>query len=269
MSGKYENNSPTSPEQEASLLLLRIADVRQKMRQLGHLSPNQQHRVATQAKYIYAPIAHRLGLRDIKAELEDLYLKFYAAPVYHSINQLLGSTQVERRQFIDEFRKPLEAALEQAGLNFTTKARVKSITSIISKMNRLGTSLEEIYDVFAIRVILNVPLEEEETACWQVHNILTHRYQPLHKKFRDWLTQPRPSGYQALHITLMDKELPWVEVQIRSKRMDEVAEKGSAAHWKYKDGDKTNPVDTLNSSLARIRTLLENQPQLIKEVLGQ
>ena len=149
------------------------------------------------------------------------------------------------------------------------KSRVKSITSIINKMNRLETGLEEIYDIFAIRVILNATPKEEKAKCWQVHDILTQRYQTLRKKFRDWLTQPRLSGYQALHVTLMDKELPWVEVQIRSKRMDEVAEKGSAAHWKYKEGDKTNPIDKLNPLLVQIRNFLESQPQLVKEVFGR
>lgn len=268
MSHQHENNFTTPLAQEASLILLRIADTLQEMHRLEHLPILQQNKIASQAKYLYAPIAHRLGLRDIKAELEDLYLKFYAAPIYHSINQLLGSNQVERRQFIDAFRKPLEAALGRADIDFITTSRVKSITSIINKMNRLGTNLEEIYDVFAIRVVLNVSSEEEKAACWQVHDILTQRYQILHKKFRDWLTQPRPSGYQALHVTLMDKELPWVEVQIRSKRMDEIAEKGSAAHWKYKEGDKNNAVDTLNPDLARIRTFLEHQPQLVEEVFG-
>jgi len=268
MSRQHENSLITPLAQEASFLLLKIADVLQEMRQLEHLLIPQQNKIASLAKYLYAPIAHRLGLRDIKAELEDLYLKFYAAPIYHSINRLLGSSQAERCQFIDEFRKPLEATLKQVDFGFITKSRVKSITSIINKMNRLSTNLEEIYDVFAIRVILDVPFDEEKDACWQVHDILTQRYQILHKKFRDWLTQPRPSGYQALHLTIMDKKLPWVEVQIRSKRMDAIAEKGSAAHWKYKEGDKNNAVDALNPALARIRTFLEHQPQLIKEVFG-
>ena len=268
MSRQHENSLGTPLAQEASVLLLKIADVLQEMRRLEHLPIPQQNKIASQAKYLYAPIAHRLGLRDIKAELEDLYLRFYAAPIYHSINQLLGNNQLERLQFIDEFRKPLEAALKQAGFDFITKSRVKSITSIINKMNRLGANLEEIYDVFAIRVVLKVSPEEEKAACWQVHDILTQRYQILHKKFRDWLTQPRPSGYQALHLTLMDKKLHWVEVQIRSKQMDEIAEKGSAAHWKYKEGDKNNAVDALNPALARIRTFLEQQPQLIQEVFG-
>lgn len=266
MSNKYDNNLLTPLGEEALFILSEIAYVLQNMRRIKQLPPNQQNKIATQAKYIYAPISHRLGLGDIKSELEDLYLKFYATPIYHSINQLLGNTQEERLQFIGRFRKQIESVLKEKGIDFITKSRVKSISSIIEKMRRLETSLEEIYDVFAIRIILNASIEEEKAMCWQVHDILTERYQTLCKKFRDWLTQPRPSGYQALHVTLMDKELPWVEVQIRSKRMDEVAEKGSAAHWKYKEGDKSNALDVLNPPLARIRTFLEHQPQLIKEV---
>ena len=182
---RQDKSSPTaaSLEQEAFFLLQRIADVRQKMRQIGRLPAPQQDRMASQAKYVYMPIVHRLGLVNIKAELEDLHLKFYAAPVYHSINQLLGSDQEERLQFIAEFRKPLETTLRQEGFDFITKSRVKSITSIINKMNRLSSSLEEIYDVFAIRVILDVPFDEEKDACWQVHDILTQRYKALLKKF--------------------------------------------------------------------------------------
>ena len=263
-----KNDFNTTLVQEASFILLKLADVLQKMRKIKDLSPYHQNKVATQAKYIYAPVAHRLGLGNIKAELDDLYLKFYAKPIYYSFNQLLGNTHEGRRQFINEFKEPIETALRQAGLNCTTSARVKSISSIIDKMRRLETNLEGIYDVFAIRIILNATLEEEEAMCWKAYELLTERYQVLSKKFRDWLTQPRPNGYQALHVTLMDKKLPWVEVQIRSKRMDAIAEKGSAAHWKYKEGNQHNPLEHLDSSLAEIRKFLEAHPHVVQEALA-
>ena len=263
------NNNDTShlyQEEEAKAILIKIADMSYKMRMIEHLPPEQQSKVAIYAKHIYMPIAHRLGLGELKAELEDLYLKFSSPTVYYAMERLLGSTYEERKRIIYRFQKPLTNTLQKGGLEFTTKARVKSISSILAKMQRLRTNLEEIYDVFAIRVILNAPTTHEHSTCWQAHDILTKRYRSLPKKFRNWLTEPRANGYQALHITLMSKEQQWVEVQIRTKNMDDIAEKGSAAHWKYKENRKNSPVDHLDPWLAKLRTILEQEPQLVKNI---
>ena len=263
-----DNDTNIRQTEEAQILLKTMADTLHSMRRIKQFPSHQQIRIATAAKHIYAPIAHRLGLGVLKAELEDLYLQFYASPIYHAIDRLLGNTQEERQQFIKCFQAPLEADLRQGGLEYITKARVKSITSIIDKMSRLHTNLEEIYDIFAVRIILNAPLAQEQTVCWQAYDILTKRYQHLPKKFRDWLTEPRPNGYQALHVTLMDQEEQWVEVQIRTRSMDEIAEKGSAAHWKYKGDYQSKQLATIDPWLAQLRDVIEQKPQMVKDILA-
>ena len=262
------DNSNFHLEEEVKTILSTIADMFHKMRWIKHLTPDQQSKVAIYTKHIYAPIAHRLGLGELKAELEDLYLEFSAPPLYHATERLLGSTYEERKRFIHRFQKSLKATLQQGSFEFTTKARVKSITSILDKLCRLRTNLEEIYDIFAIRIILNAPSSQEQAICWQAYDILNKRYKSLPKKFRDWLTEPRPNGYQALHITLMDEEEQWVEVQIRTKKMDDIAEKGSAAHWKYKEDPQSNLLAPLDPWLAKLRTILEQKPQMVKNILA-
>lgn len=254
--------------EEAEALLIGIHNSLVQMRILRQLPPTQMQRIANEAHYFYAPIAHRLGLDIVKAELEDCYLEFYSAPLYHAVKKLVNVTKEGHERFKNHFTHPIEKLLTEAGLNFTVKARIKSISSVINKMEQRNIALTEVYDVFAIRIILDVPPEKEHAACWEVHDILTNHYQTLHKKLRDWLTEPRPSGYQALHVTLVDEVLSWVEVQIRTTRTHEVAEKGSAAHWKYKLNSPDDPLAPIASWLMQIRIYLEQNPNLAKEMLG-
>ncbi len=252
---------------EAEIILEEITFVLQKMRMLAHFSPNQRTEMMLRAKHICIPIADRLGLDDIKAELEDLCLKSSFPALYCTINHLLGSTQEGRQRFIRHFRKPLIAALQKGDSSFTTKSRVKSIASIAEKMGRLGVGIEKIYDVFAIRFILEAPTSKEEEACWQAFTILNKRYEILTEKIRNWLDYPRPSGYKALHVTLKAPKGPWVEVQIRTQKMNEVAEKGSAAHWKYKESGQDGSLAQIEPWLMQIRDVLEQHPQLVKDAL--
>lgn len=248
---------------DPNLVLIKIADHLQKMRVLLTLPHTYQSQVAERVKYIYAPITHRLGLNKIKAEFDDLYLKFTNEKVYHTLTEKLQHTKPERERFIHRFKGLLQAALEQQHLPFTIKTRIKSISSIWEKMNLLSLSFEEVYDIFAIRIILDVPIDQERSACWQVYAVLTSLYKPHPQKFRNWLSYPRGSGYQALHATVMSHEKDvWVEVQIRTKRMDEIAEIGPAAHWRYKNTHEMMHMSSLDAWFSKIRhsLALEQEP---------
>ena len=216
-------------------------------------------KVSEEASYLYAPLAHKLGLYKLKSELEDLSLKYLEHDAYYAIKDALNATKSSRDAYIKRFIDPIEAKLKAAGLSFHMKGRTKSIHSIWQKMKKQHCKFEGIYDLFAIRIILDAPLEKEKMQCWQVYSIITDMYQPNPKRLRDWLSVPKSNGYESLHITVLGPENKWVEVQIRTERMDEIAEHGLAAHWRYKGVKSEGGVDEW---LANIRSALENNDDL-------
>lgn len=242
--------------EDMRVILIIIADRVNLMRQIKD-SPNDKERlqVANEAYFLYAPLAHKLGLYKLKSELEDLWLKYTHHDMYYHIKEKLNATKAARDRYIDNFITPIRKKLEAAGLHFHMKGRTKSIHSIYQKMKKQGCPFEGVYDLFAIRVILDSPQEREKQECWQVYSIVTDMYLPNPKRLRDWLSVPKSNGYESLHITVMGPEGKWVEVQIRTERMDEIAEKGLAAHWRYKGiKGETGLDEWLNS----IRETLEN-----------
>ena len=242
--------------EDMRVILIMIADRVNIMRQIKD-NPNEEARqeVSNEAAYLYAPLAHKLGLYKLKSELEDLSLKYTQHDVYYHIKDKLNATKAARNRYIDAFIEPVKRKLEESGLKFHIKGRTKSIHSIYQKMKKQGCPFEGVYDLFAIRIILDSPLDKEKQECWQVYSIVTDMYLPNPKRLRDWLSVPKSNGYESLHITVMGPEGKWVEVQIRTERMDEIAEKGLAAHWRYKGiKGETGLDEWLNS----IRETLEN-----------
>lgn len=240
------------------VVLIMIADRLNTMRHLQHLPEEDQVKIARETGYLYAPLAHRLGLYVIKSELEDLVLKFTSPDVYSGIAKNLNATKDAREAYIKSFIDPVKSKLLEQGLNFEIKGRTKTINSIYNKMVKKRVGVEGIFDLFAIRVVLDTDLANEKQECWKVYSIVTDMYAPNPKRLRDWLSIPKTNGYESLHTTVMGPEGKWVEVQIRSKRMNEVAEKGLAAHWRYK-GIKSEKG--LDEWLHNIRGILEN-PEL-------
>jgi GTP pyrophosphokinase len=238
------------------VVLIKLADRLHNMRTLGSMRPDKQLKIASETKFLYAPLAHRLGLYSIKSELEDLSLLYCEPEVYHMIESNLKSTKDVRNRFIRRFMQPIKDVLAQEGYHFEIKARTKSVSSIWRKMQVKGVPFEEVYDLFAIRIIVDSPLEIEKSDCWHIYSIVTDFYQPSPDRLRDWISTPRANGYESLHTTVMSPQGRWVEVQIRSKRMDEIAEKGLAAHYKYKESNSDETK--LDRWLAEIRDLLEN-----------
>jgi GTP pyrophosphokinase len=218
------------------VILIKLADRLHNMRTLDSMKREKQLKIASETVYVYAPLAHRMGLYTIKTEMEDLAMKYLEPETYKEIAQKLAETKRERTKFINEFIKPLNEKLEKSGFDFEIYGRPKSIHSIWTKMKKKGVAFEEVYDLFAIRVILISPPEREKEDCWKVYSLITDEYIPSPERLRDWLSNPKSNGYEALHTTVMGPEGRWVEVQIRTKRMNEIAEKGLAAHWKYKEG---------------------------------
>lgn len=241
--------------EDMRVILIMIADRVNIMRQIRD-TPNKeaQHEVSEEASYLYAPLAHKLGLYTLKSELEDLSLKYLEHDAYYMIKEKLNATKQARDAYIDRFIGPVKARLEEAGLKFHIKGRTKSIHSIWQKMKKQQCGFEGIYDLFAIRIILDSPLEKEKQQCWQVYSIITDMYQPNPKRLRDWLSVPKSNGYESLHITVLGSENKWVEVQIRTERMDDIAEHGLAAHWRYKGIKSGGQMDEW---LANIRSALE------------
>ena len=242
--------------EDMRVILIIIADRVNLMRQIKD-SENEEARimVSNEAAYLYAPLAHKLGLYKLKSELEDLSLKYTQHDVYYHIKEKLNATKKARDKYIDAFIEPIKKKLEEAGLKFHMKGRTKSIHSIYQKMKKQGCPFEGVYDLFAIRIILDSELDKEKQECWQAYSIVTDMYLPNPKRLRDWLSVPKSNGYESLHITVMGPEGKWVEVQIRTERMDEIAEKGLAAHWRYKGiKGETGLDEWLNS----IRETLEN-----------
>lgn len=246
--------------EDMRVILIMIADRVSLMRSVRDMDDNEQRRkISEEAAYLYAPLAHKLGLYKLKSELEDLSLKYLEHDAYYMIKDKLNATKAERDKYINAFIRPISEKLEAAGLKFHIKGRTKSIHSIWQKMKKQQCGFEGIYDLFAIRVILDSPLEKEKMQCWQVYSIVTDMYQPNPRRLRDWLSVPKSNGYESLHITVLGPEKKWVEVQIRTERMDEVAEKGVAAHWRYKGVKGENGLDEW---LGNIRNILENSDDM-------
>jgi GTP pyrophosphokinase len=218
------------------VILIKLSDRLHNMRTLESMKREKQLKIASETVYVYSPLAHRMGLYTIKTEMEDLAMKYMEPDVYKEIARKLAETKRERTRYINEFIRPLRENMEKSGFNFEIHGRPKSIHSIWNKMKKKGVSFEEVYDLFAIRVILDSPTEREKEDCWKVYSMITDEYTPSPERLRDWLSNPKSNGYEALHTTVMGPQGKWVEVQIRTKRMNEIAEKGLAAHWKYKEG---------------------------------
>ena len=247
--------------EDMRVILIMIANRVNVMRQIKDTENKEaQHRVSEEAAYLYAPLAHKLGLYRLKSELEDLSLKYLEHDAYYLIKEKLNATKKSRDEYIEKFIGPIEEKLRQAGLKFHIKGRTKSIHSIWQKMKKQHCGVEGIYDLFAIRIILDSPVEKEKMECWQVYSIITDMYQPNPKRLRDWLSIPKSNGYESLHITVLGPENKWVEVQIRTERMDEIAERGLAAHWRYK-GIKSGESG-VDEWLNNIRSALENNDDM-------
>jgi guanosine-3',5'-bis(diphosphate) 3'-pyrophosphohydrolase len=238
------------------VVLIKLADRLHNMRTLSSMRVDKQLKIASETKFLYAPLAHRLGLYSIKSELEDLSLMYCEPEVYSKIESSLKSTKDVRNRFIRRFMQPVRDALINEGYSFDIKARTKSVSSIWRKMNSKGIPFEEVYDVFAVRIIVDTPIELEKPDCWRIYSIVTDFYQPSPDRLRDWISTPRANGYESLHTTVMSPQGRWVEVQIRSKRMDEIAEKGLAAHYKYKESKSEE--SKFDRWIAEIRDLLDN-----------
>ncbi|WP_311563250.1 RelA/SpoT family protein [Prevotella histicola] len=251
--------------EDMRVILIMIADRVNLMRQIRDAEDKEaQHKVAEEASYLYAPLAHKLGLYQLKRELEDLSLKYLEHDAYYLIKDKLNATKASRDAYINQFIAPVRERLTAGGLRFHIKGRTKSIHSIWQKMKKQKCGFEGIYDLFAIRIILDAPVEKEKIQCWQAYSIVTDMYQPNPKRLRDWLSVPKSNGYECLHITVLGPEKKWVEVQIRTERMDEIAEHGLAAHWRYKGIKEEGGLDDW---LASIRAALEAGDNL--EVMDQ
>ncbi|MCX8020916.1 MAG: bifunctional (p)ppGpp synthetase/guanosine-3',5'-bis(diphosphate) 3'-pyrophosphohydrolase [Chitinophagaceae bacterium] len=239
------------------VILIKMADRLHNMRTLDCMRREKQLKIASETIYVYAPLAHRMGLYNIKTELEDLSMKYLEPEAYKEIARKLAETKRERTRYINEFIRPLKEKIEKANLKAEIFGRPKSIHSIWNKMKKKGISFEEVYDLFAIRIILDSPPEREKEDCWKVYSLITDEYNPLPERLRDWLSNPKSNGYEALHTTVMGPQGRWVEVQIRTKRMNEIAEKGLAAHWKYKEGK--DDESRFDKWFQQIREMIANQ----------
>ena len=246
--------------EDMRVILIMIADRVNLMRQIRDTKQyDAQREVSEEAIYLYAPLAHKLGLYKLKSELEDLSLKYLEHDAYYHIKEKLSETKKSRDAYIEQFIKPISERLTEAGLHFHIKGRTKSIHSIWQKMKKQHCQFEGVYDLFAIRIIIDTPIEKEKMHCWQAFAIITSMYQPNPKRLRDWLSVPKSNGYESLHITVLGPEKKWVEVQIRTERMDDIAERGVAAHWRYKGVKSESGLDEW---LTNIRSMLETNDGL-------
>ena len=242
---------------DVRVILIKIADRLHNMRTLGSMRQDKKLKIANETLFLYAPLAHRLGLYSIKGELEDLSLSHTQPEAYNEIASKLEKTRAVRNRFINRFILPIKRELDRQGLQFEVKGRTKSIYSIYNKIKNKNIPFEEIYDLFAIRIILHSSPEKEKADCWKAYSIVTDFYQPNPDRLRDWISTPKTNGYESLHTTVMSPTGKWVEVQIRTARMDEIAEKGYAAHWRYKESNAQE--SNLDNWLRRIRETLENK----------
>ncbi len=246
---------------DVRVILLKLADRLHNMRTLGSMPRDKQLKISSETLYLYAPLAHRLGLYAFKTELEDLSMKYTEPEIYKTIVKKLQTSKKERDKFIKEFSQPLSDEFHKAVFDFEIKGRPKSIFSIWNKMKKQGVPFEEIYDLFAIRIIIDSPPDREKADSWKIYSIVTDYYHPNPDRLRDWISTPKANGYESLHTTVMGKNGKWVEVQIRTTRMNEIAEKGYAAHWKYKEiagNGQQSPESALDEWIQRIREVLEN-----------
>jgi GTP pyrophosphokinase len=241
--------------EDVRVILIKLADRLHNMRTLGSMRRDKQLKIASETLFLYAPLAHRLGLHAIKSELEDLSLKYKEPEKYDEIILKLKKTQEVRTRFINQFSSPIKKSLEEKGMKFEIKGRPKSIYSIWNKMDKKNVTFEEVYDLFAIRIIIDTEEEDEKAACWKAYSVVTDFYQPNIDRLRDWISVPKANGYESLHTTVMSPTGKWVEVQIRTDRMNEIAEKGFAAHWKYKEGGAESQFDKW---INQVRELLES-----------
>lgn len=266
ISGVFEHGSSQQAENfrkmlftlsdDVRVILIKLADRLHNMRTLESMPRTKQLKIASETIFLYAPLAHRLGLYTIKSELEDLYLRYAEEDIYREIANKIDATKDLRNRFIKSFMRPIQGELNRHGYNYVIKGRPKSIYSIWNKMKKQNVPFEEIYDLFAIRIIVDTSPEQEKAACWQVYSIVTDFYKPNPDRLRDWISTPKANGYESLHTTVMARNGQWVEVQIRTSRMDEIAEKGYAAHWKYKD-NATPQESGLDQWISKVRDSLE------------
>ncbi len=245
------------------VILIKIADRLHNMRTLQSMKPEKQKKIAAETVYIYAPLAHRLGLYNIKSELEDLSLSYNNPEVYKEITNKLEIAKENREQYVNEFTKEVSEKLEEENINFSIKGRAKAISSIYRKMQQQGVQFEEVFDNYAIRIIYKSDAKNEKFLAWKIYSIVTDLYHNNPHRMRDWISQPRSTGYESLHLTVLGPDKKWIEVQIRSERMDDIAEKGVAAHYKYKEGFRQSSDDrNFEQWVKEIRELLENQQSL-------
>jgi GTP pyrophosphokinase len=267
ISGVIDNTSSIQAEnfrkvlltmsEDIRVILIKLADRLHNMRTLEHMKREKQLKIASETLFLYAPLAHRLGLNNIKTELEDLGLKYTNPDGYNEIAFKLHESEPERKRFVQKFIEPIKEILNEQGFKFKIFGRPKSIFSIYNKTKTKGVAFEEIYDLFAIRIVIDTPYELEKQDCWKIYSIITDFYHPSPERLRDWISTPKSNGYESLHTTVMGPEGKWVEVQIRTVRMDELAEKGYAAHWKYKDS-AADKESKLENWIQRVRDMLEN-----------
>ena len=244
---------------DVRVILIKIADRLHNMRTLGSMPLNKQIKITGETIYLFAPLAYRLGLYSIKSELEDLCMKYRFPQQYAEITQKLHESEASRREFIDKFNAPIIAALNRDNFNYEISGRVESVYSIWSKMQRKQIPFEEIYDLFAIRIVFKpLPFPSEKTQCWQIYSTITDIYTPKPDRLRDWISMPKANGYEALHSTVMGPDGVWVEVQIRTQRMEDIAERGFAAHWKYKHATISQDEDEFDKWLKQIRAALNS-----------
>ncbi|UXP32690.1 RelA/SpoT family protein [Reichenbachiella agarivorans] len=239
---------------DTRVILIKLADRLHNMRTLESMPRHKQLKIASETFYLYAPLAHRLGLYAIKTELEDLSMKYREADEYNFLVKKINDSKEERNRFIRNFIRPFQKTINDLGYNVEIKGRPKSIFSIANKMRKQNIPFEEVYDLFAIRIIVDVEEDNEKAACWHLYSIVTDYYTPNPDRLRDWISIPKTNGYESLHTTVMTNKGQWVEVQIRTRRMDDIAEKGYAAHWKYKDGSSESSLDIW---IAKVRESLE------------
>ena len=265
ISGEFDFTSSTQAENfkkmfltipdDVRVILIKLADRLHNMRTLDSMKEIKKLKIASETAYLYAPLAHRLGLYSIKTEMEDLSFKFTYPKEYNLIKNKLEKTKAVRDRYIQKFSHPIKKELDKQGFRYKLKARTKSIPSIHRKMMDKGVDFEEVFDVFAIRIILDSP--EEKADCWKVYSVVTDFYIPNPERLRDWISYPKQNGYESLHTTVMSPTGKWVEVQIRSRRMDDIAEKGLAAHWRYKEGTDRNKG--FDKWISEIREIMENK----------
>lgn len=269
ISGVFDTSSPQAENfrkmlltmaNDVRVILIKLCDRLHNMRTLEHMSDKGQLKIASETTFIYAPLAHRLGLYAIKTELEDLSLKYTQPILYQDLKQKLSATKEQRNKYIRSIIKPLKQEFDELGIKYEIKGRPKSIHSIYSKMVSKKLEFEDVYDLFAIRIIIDSDPEDEKMDCWNVYSIITSIFKPNTERMRDWISIPKSNGYESLHTTVMGPKGQWVEVQIRSTRMDDIAEKGYAAHWKYKGKDENSKAtNSLDNWIQQVREVLETQ----------